>query len=123
MLAERFWKAVYTRTHFFPSFLKEEKEKYEIFPSGKVIGYKYDGHSRKPISKVQWNVNPEAIAPLFDSIEDCIHNANEVYEIIDDTGAQLRLFCLGGEIELPRGFGSDKSYIGGIMDQFISSLE
>ena len=123
MLAESFLKVVYTRTHMFPSPLQERKEVYEVFPSGTVIGYKYNEHSKKPSCKAQWDVTPETIAALFRSIVDCLHTVTEVCEIIDDSGAQLRIICFGGEIELPRGFGSGESYIGGIMDRFISSLE
>lgn len=122
-LSEKFEDALYTHDWFNPSELKlGYKETFEIYPDGKVVRRYYEGTSRKISEKEEWDLEPETIAALFDSIVDCMQTATDAYGFVDDCGATLKLSFWGGEIILPRGLGTEENCIGWIMERFISTL-
>lgn len=122
-LSQKIEKAVYTRTWFNPSALRQGyKDTFDIFPDGKVVRRYYEGTSKKITAKEEWSLDPESIGALFDSVVECMQAATDVYDFVDDSGSTLKLSFWGGEMMLPRGLGAEDNCIGWILERFVDSL-
>lgn len=103
------------------------RDKYIITPDGILehihTSREAENAPLKTRNMGKWQGDRDKTIALYSDIIDCMRNAADVLEYIDDSSAELKIVYGMGEIILPRGLQSKDKTINDIMESFLSAFE